>query len=196
MENCSLHESAGSDTPLRTAVVGLGNPLLGDDAVGLIVAQSVFELLRRQIKIDFLDCPVPDARLAESLVGYQRAVILDALVDCQLEVGTVKRVEVSSHSDNPPLTFHTTGFRNILALAQLVGVSVPRQIHIYGIAILPPPNYCEGLSQELGAQLPGIVMDIATEELRCARRLARAKSFCVPRSERSERNAELEKGPP
>jgi hydrogenase maturation protease len=193
MENCSLHESAGSDASLRTVVVGLGNPLHGDDAVGLIVAQSVFELLRHQLTIDFLDCPVPDARLAENLIGYQRAVILDAFIDTQAEVGTVKRVEIARHSDNPTLSLHTTGFRIILALAQMVGVAVPRQIQIYGIVVRQPEDFRQGLSRELCGKIPKIVQAIASEELRRVRRLDRVKCLRVPRALRAEEFADTVK---
>lgn len=196
MANYSRHANAESNTLHRTAVVGLGNPLQGDDAVGLIVADSVFRILRPELGFDLLDCSVPNPRLAERLIGYRRAVIVDALIDALAEVGTVKRVEMDRQCDGPTLSLHTAGFQMILALAQMVGMEVPRQIQIYGIVIRPPRDYFEGLSRELGDQLPGIVIDITTEELRYARKLGRARSCRVPRPVHAEGFAEMVKRPP
>jgi hydrogenase maturation protease len=194
MANYSLHESAGSNASHQTAVVGLGNPLYGDDAVGLVVAQSVFEILRHKLTVDLLECPVPDARLAELLIGYQRGVIVDALIDAQAKVGTVNRVEATQHPGNPPLSLHTTGFQNILALAQMVGIAVPDDIRIYGIVIRQPRGFFQGLSLTIGRNIPRIVRAIAAEELRGARKLDRAEFFLAPRTVRAEGFAEMVKG--
>ena len=75
MESCSCRESAAVRDRPRTAIVGLGNPLYGDDGVGVIVAQSVFEIVHQKADIDLIDCPAPGARLAERLIGYQQAVV-------------------------------------------------------------------------------------------------------------------------
>jgi hydrogenase maturation protease len=196
MGNYSRHESAGSNASYRTAVAGLGNPLHGDDAVGLIVAQSVFEILRHKLPIDLLEWPVPDARLAEHLIGYERAVIIDALIKSQAKVGTVSRVEVAKHSANPPMSLHTTGFQNILALAQLVGMAVPDDIRIYGIVIRQPHGYSQVLSRELRGKTTEIVRAIAAEELCYARKFDRAGISRAPRNVQAEESAEMTKGPP
>ncbi len=157
-------------------MVGLGNPLHGDDAVGLIVAQSVFEILHRNSDIDLLECPLLDARLAERLVGYQRAVIIDALVDARAKIGTVSRVEVARPSGDPPLSLHTTGFQDVLALAQMVGMAVPEAVQVYGVVIREPRRFHQGLSAELAAKLSEIVGAIAGEEARSAPSLYRRES--------------------
>lgn len=196
MANYLLHESAGFNASPRTAVVGLGNPLHGDDAVGLLVAQSVFEILRHKLTIDLLEGAILDARLAERLIGYQRAVIVDALIDAQAKVGTVSRVELGEHICNPPMSLHTTGFQNILALAQMVGMAIPADIRIYGIVTRQPRGFSQGLSPELRSKLPEVARAIAAEELRCARELHRAESHCASRTVRAEESAETVKGPP
>lgn len=197
MANYSRHENAGSDALHRTAVVGLGNPLHGDDAVGLTVAQSVFESLRHQLAIDLLDCPAAmGARLAERLIGYRRAVIIDALIDARAKVGGVKRVEVPPHPANPPLSLHLTGFQNILAVAQFVGIAVPAEIRIYGIAIREPRGFSQGLTSELRSKVPEVARAIAAEELRWARKLDPSESHRAPRTAQAEESAETVKRPP
>jgi hypothetical protein len=120
---------------------------------------------------------------------------LDPFTDTRAEVGAMKRVEVARHSDNPPLSFHTTGFRHILTLAQVVGVAVTRQIQVYGIVVLQPEGFHQGLARQLCGKFPKIVRAISSEKLRRVRRLDRFKSLRGPRNVRAEEFTDTIKGP-
>ena len=166
MEDCLTRDDAGPSKPGKTAIVGVGNPSYGDDGIGPVVARRVYDLLRGRTNIDLHEHAASGISLAERLVGYQRAVIIDALTDPQAEVGTVSRVEVQKPSGYSLFGFHTAGFHDILALARMLGLEAPRAIVMYGIAIREPESFSENLSAELAARLPQIVKTIATEELR------------------------------
>jgi hydrogenase maturation protease len=150
--------------PGKTALVGLGNPAHGDDGIGPIVARHVYDLLPCKANIDLLEHAASGFSLAERLVGYRRAVIVDALTNTQAEVGTVTQVEIQEPSGCSFLSFHTAGFHDILSLARVVGLEVPRAIVMYGIAIREPESFSENLSAELAAKLPQIVEAIVLEE--------------------------------
>jgi hydrogenase maturation protease len=126
----------------------------------------VYDLLRNSADVDLLEHAASGYSLAERLVGYQRAVIVDALTDAQAEVGTVTQVEIQQPSTSSFLSFHTAGFQDILSLARMVGLEVPGAIVVYGIAIREPESFSENLSPELAARLPQIVQAVAEEELR------------------------------
>jgi hydrogenase maturation protease len=165
MEQCSPREDAAANKKTRAAIVGLGNPSYGDDGVGLVAARGVYDLVRAQMDCGFIEHEASGFRLAERLVGYQRAVIIDALTDPQAEVGTVTRLEFSQSSPVPLLDFHTAGFQDILALAQMTGLEVPQVVVMYGIAIREPEGFSENLSAALTDRLPQIVQAIAAEVL-------------------------------
>jgi hydrogenase maturation protease len=166
MEPCWPRADVAPNKPPRTALVGLGNPAHGDDGIGPVVARQVYDLLRGQADIDLLEHAASGYRLAERLVGYQRAVIVDALTDAQAEVGTVTQVEIQEPSADSFLGFHTAGFHDILTLARVMGLEVPRAIVMYGIVIRQPESFSENLSAELTARLPEIVQAVAEEEFR------------------------------
>jgi len=166
MEPCSPRAGVAPNKPRKTALVGLGNPTHGDDGIGPVVARQVYDLLRCPADIDLLEHAASGFSLVERLVGYQRAVIVDALADAQAEVGTVTQVEIQESSSHSFLSFHTAGFHDILTLARAVGLEVPRAIVMYGIAIREPESFSEDLSAELIAKLPQIVEAVAAEELR------------------------------
>ena len=166
MDPCWPRADAAPNKPPKTALVGLGNPAHGDDGIGPVVARQVYDLLRGQADLDLLEHAASGYRLAERLVGYQRAVIVDALTDAQAEVGTVTQVEIQEHSADSFLSFHTAGFHDILTLARVVGLEVPRAIVMYGIVIRQPESFSENLSAELTARLPEIVQAVAEEGFR------------------------------
>jgi len=165
METCSPRADATPNKPVRTALVGLGNAAHGDDGIGPAVARGVYDLLHCKADVDLLEHAASGFSLAERLVGYQRAVIIDALIDAQAEVGTVTQVEIQEPSGYSFLSFHTAGFHDILTLARMAGLEVPRAIVVYGIVIREPQTFSENLSAELAARLPQIVKEVAAEEL-------------------------------
>jgi len=166
MEPCLPRAGVGPNNPGKTALVGVGNPTHGDDGIGPLVARQVYDLLRNKADVDLLEHAASGISLAERLVGYQRAVIIDALIDAHAEVGTVTQVEIPEQSGSPFLSFHTAGFHDILTLARMAGLEVPRAIVVYGITILEPETFSENLSPELAARLPQIVKAVVAEELR------------------------------
>jgi hydrogenase maturation protease len=166
MEPCLPRADVAPNKPEKTAIVGLGNPSHGDDGIGPVVARQVYDLLRRRANVDLLEHAASGYSLAERLVGYQRAVIVDAFTDAQAEVGTVTQVEIREPSSYSFLSFHTAGFHDILTLARMAGLDVPRAIVMYGIAIREPESFSEDLSPELAARLPQIVEVIAQDEFR------------------------------
>ena len=166
MEPCWPRADVSPNKLGKTALVGLGNPSHGDDGIGPVVARQVYDLLCGQGDIDFLEHAASGFSLVERLVGYQRAVIVDALTDPQAEVGTVTQVEIGGPSNNPFLSFHTAGFQDILTLARTVGLEVPRTIVSYGIVVREPLCFSENLSAELAARVPEIVKAVAEEVLR------------------------------
>jgi hydrogenase maturation protease len=160
MGNCWPRENAS----LRTALVGFGNPFHGDDAIGPLVARRIYESLPQRGNIDLLELSTSDFGVMERLIGYQRAVIVDALVDEQAEVGTVRRIELSESAGDGHLSPHTGGFSAALALARKLGLCVPTQIALYGVVIREPPGFSERLSLELGARVDEVAAAITAAE--------------------------------
>lgn len=160
METCLPHENAVAEGVARAAVVGLGNAFHGDDAVGLVVARLVHQGLCHGPAagaFDLLEPPSSGFALSESLIGYHYALIIDALVDPGAEVGSVWRLDVSECYAQAPLSPHTSGFHEGLAMARAVGLPVPSAIALYGIVIRDPRCFAESLSHELESGLSEIV---------------------------------------
>jgi hydrogenase maturation protease len=151
--------------PARAVLVGFGNPFHGDAAIGPVVARRIYDSLEHREGVDLLELSTSDFGVMERLIGYGRAVIVNALVDEEGEVGTLSRVELSESSCGDCYASpHTGGFAAALSLARKLGLVVPAAIAVYGIVIREPPSFGNGLSEELAARVPEIVKTIATAE--------------------------------
>ena len=64
---------------MKTLIVGLGNPILGDDRVGLEVANRLKKMIGETENIDILEFSGSAIHLAETLLGYDRVIIIDCV---------------------------------------------------------------------------------------------------------------------
>jgi hydrogenase maturation protease len=148
----------------RTAIVGFGNPIYGDDAVGLVVARRVHERVRHQGNVDVLELSTSDFGLVEHLIGYRKAVIIDASIDETAEVGTTTRAELPESCGCSLLSPHAGGLGDALDLARNLGLCVPGEISVYGIAVREPEGFSDCLTRKLETELPQVVQRIIDAE--------------------------------
>jgi hydrogenase maturation protease len=113
-------------------VIGVGNALRGDDAVGLAVA----ERLRGRVPagVEVVPCELEPSRLIEAWEGAAGAVVVDA-VHSGGEPGTLSRFDASKDAV-PARAFrsstHAFGVGEAIELARALG-RLPRRVVVYGI---------------------------------------------------------------
>jgi hydrogenase maturation protease len=123
-----------SATPVSTLVVGLGNPILSDDGIGWRVAQRVREELSgysgdgpsAASSVHVVEASVGGLSLAELLVGYRRAIVIDAIMSREHAPGTVYCLKLS---DLPgtlnTASTHDTNLITALHALRRFGAEVP-----------------------------------------------------------------------
>jgi hydrogenase maturation protease len=89
---------------MKTIVLGVGNSILSDDGVGIHVANQLKQKINSpNITID--EALTGGMNLLDLLLGYDKAIIIDAVKIDNGEEGEVKRIPLSSfstmHSCNP-----------------------------------------------------------------------------------------------
>ncbi len=135
---------------VKTLIVGLGNPILGDDGVGWRVAEQ----LNRQelppgVEVDTL--AYGGLSLMERLVGYQRAIIVDALATGKFPIGSVHVFPLET-LDNPFLghmgSAHEASLQTALEMGRALGEDLPEKVTV--VAVESP--YVYDLSDELSPQ--------------------------------------------
>lgn len=147
-------------TESRLLILGLGNPILGDDGVGWRVTERVKErLAKHQLEMDGVevDClSVGGISLMERLIGYERAILIDALVTGENPVGTVSVMpfhDLPNRALGHLSSSHDTTLQNALLAGKRMGFSLPDEIWVVGIETRLVFDFSETLSPEVDASV-------------------------------------------
>jgi hydrogenase maturation protease len=146
---------------MRTLVLGLGNPILRDDGVGLRVAQALRLVLANVPGIEVDENTWGGLRLMERLVGYDRVIVVDAMCT-GAPAGTVRLLSPDDMPTRRSASPHDTSLPVALELGRRVGLSVPESadITLVGIEALDVDNLGEDLTPEVEAAIPVAVRAI------------------------------------
>ncbi len=66
-------------TSVKTLILGLGNPLITDDSVGLRVVERLKPLLADRGDVEVSEDYWGGLRLMERMIGFDRAIVVDAI---------------------------------------------------------------------------------------------------------------------
>lgn len=139
---------------MSTLVLGLGNPLLSDDGIGLVLLEALREAGRWDDGLEFVDGGTWGMSLLPAIQDCDRVLVLDA-VRAGYEAGTVVR---GSGADIPrlysyPLSPHQIDLREVLAAAELLG-AVPSALEVVGVEPESTDGPCLELSEPVAAAVP------------------------------------------
>jgi hydrogenase maturation protease len=133
---------------MKTIVIGLGNPILGDDGVGWKVAEEVKQQLASDSPVDVDFLSLGGISLMEHLIGYERAILIDAITSDR-EIGSVivsNLNEMPDYSAFHIASAHDTSLQNALKLGKSMGASLPKEVIVVGIAVNHIYEFSEALS--------------------------------------------------
>ena len=143
---------------MKTIVLGVGNPILRDDGVGIHVAREIKEKIKDpNVFVD--EAITGGMNLLDLMTGYDKAILIDAVNIKDKNVGEVLSFPLSSlptaHSDNP----HDASLMEALELAKKLGQdNIPNEIIVVGIVLKEIPYvFGEKLSPEIARAVPKAV---------------------------------------
>ncbi len=144
-------------------VLGIGNLLMRDDAVGVIVAQRLTGLPAVAAVADVIDGGTMGVGLIHLLEGRTKVIIIDCAYMGK-SPGYMHRMELKdlvSAKHASILSGHQVDLIAILRMAAVIG-SLPREVVLFGIE---PKKVAPGmgLSDELEAKLDYYVSSVAHE---------------------------------
>jgi hydrogenase maturation protease len=152
---------------MRTIVLGLGNPILGDDGVGCRIVEDLkqgLEVDEGSGQIDIEPFYRGGISLMERLIGYDRALIVDSIQGMGGEVGAIYRLTMD---DLPTMTAdspHDTSFKAALHLGRQLNASLPGEILIFAVEIRYSSEFAENLSPAVEASMQRL-RDMILQEL-------------------------------
>ena len=124
---------------METLVIGLGNPILTDDGVGVRVAQEVAKKLPIGTGIDVRELSVGGLALMEHMLGYERVIIIDAIQTEEYSPGKIRRMTLEELRQISPTQHstcaHDTSLTTALELAVQMDLQIPKEITIFTVEV-------------------------------------------------------------
>ncbi len=149
---------------VKTLIIGLGNPILGDDGVGWVVADKVREALADrhsslppspegkgaggEVEVD--TASLGGLSLMERLTGSERVILIDSIFTGGKKIGTVSQFTLSDLPDlnaGHSASAHDTSLRNALNVGRSMHIALPEDGNVIIVAIEAEAVY--DFSQEL-----------------------------------------------
>jgi len=149
----------------RSILVGLGNPILSDDAVGIVVARRVWEALGNPPGVNCVEAAVGGIELVEMLAGYDKAVVVDAIHTGTCRPGEFSCIDFSAIcvSEIPAMT-HRVGLAEAIELARRLNMHIPRTIHVYAIEVEDIMTFGTSMTDSVAAAVPAVAAHILSAE--------------------------------
>ncbi|MGB5817920.1 MAG: hydrogenase maturation protease [Saonia sp.] len=125
---------------MKTAIMGFGNPVRSDDAVGIYVIEQLRHKLNASEDISIFDMGTAAFEVLFGLKGHHRIILIDAVLNSNEPVGTLFKVpaeEVMKAPKDDPLVFlHGMKWDQALSYAKkILREDYPEDIQVYLVAI-------------------------------------------------------------
>ena len=147
----------------RTVVLGLGNPVLSDDGVGLAVAAEIKRLLAEAPVrgVDVLASTRAGFELIDILRGYACAIIVDCIVLPDPQPGRVCRLTLDEVSGCARLVnAHEMSVGTTFRLAEQMGIPMPAEVGIIAVEAGDTSTIAEGLTPAVQATVGPLAREI------------------------------------
>jgi hydrogenase maturation protease len=145
---------------MKILLIGLGNPILGDDGVGWVVAHEVEKHLVGKEKNIEVDClTIGGLSLMERMIGYKHVILVDSLNTGQRKQGSVI---VFSLDEMINLTYghssaaHDASLKQSLEVGRSLNAILPADgdVHVVAIEAEHVYEFMEELSKDIAGAVP------------------------------------------
>jgi len=148
---------------MKTLVLGLGNLILSDDGVGIRVVQEV----EKQVKdpqITVAEVAEAGLRLLDSIIGYDKVIIIDAVQTERGRAGQIYRMgpedfSLTKHFSSP----HQINFATALELGKMLNLAMPQKITILAVEAKDISTFGEKCTPEVEQAIPEVVKMVLDE---------------------------------
>ena len=147
-------------TASRVLLLGLGNDILADDAVGLHVAHVLQRELAGHPSLDFRQTTEMGLALLDFITGYRAVAIVDSIQTGKAAPGFLHEFDASALQQLTGRTPHFVGVSETLALGRQLGLAMPEQVKIFAIEVEDPFTLGTTMTPALQAALPNLVARI------------------------------------
>ncbi len=148
---------------MKTLVLGLGNPILSDDAVGIRVAHEVGKNLNDP-RVTVSETSAAGLSLLDSIVGYDRVIIIDAIQTNEGQAGQIyimkpEDFSFAKHVSSP----HQINLVTALELGKMLNLEMPQRITVFAVEAKDTTSFSEKCTPEVEKAIPEAVKMVQDE---------------------------------
>jgi hydrogenase maturation protease len=148
---------------MKTLVLGLGNPILSDDGVGIKAAHEVANQLNNP-QVTVVETSTAGLSLLDSIVGYDKVVIIDAIQTEKGEAGEIYRMgtadfSLTKHFSSP----HQINLATALELGKMLNLAMPKEITVFAVEAKDIASFSEECTPEVKRAIPEVVKMVLAE---------------------------------
>ena len=156
---------------MQTLVLGLGNPILTDDGIGVHVVREVAArwmgvARMTDARVEFQEACAGGLRLLEVIAGYDRLILVDAIQTPDGAPGQIHRL--APNDLRTPLhagSTHDLSFQGALAWGRRIGMALPADDAIVMVAVEVEDvlTFGEALTPAVAVAVPLAAAAVLTE---------------------------------
>lgn len=149
----------------RIAVLGLGNPVVSDDRVGLAVADELRRLLAASPveNVTVLESTRGGFELIDLLTGYDRAILVDCLSLPDPVAGRVRELSLTNVAGSARLiNAHEISISTAFELAAAMGIDMPKSVEIFAVEGMDTSTVSEQMTPPVEAAVVPLARRIHT----------------------------------
>jgi hydrogenase maturation protease len=148
----------------KIAVIGLGNPVLSDDTIGLLIVKQLENAQSNNFPgIKFAYNYSGGFDLMEALMGYHKSIIVDSICTGQVEPGFCHEFNIHALGkikQSGLLSSHGLNLPTLLEVGKRCGYPLPSEIALFGIEGVDFENFSEQPTKVVKAGLKSAIARI------------------------------------
>lgn len=134
-------------------ILGLGNDLLSDDAVGLRVVNVIRSRMSGDARFDVHETTEMGLALLDLIVGYEALVVVDSIQTGRQAPGFIHELEALHLLRGATRTPHAVGVEQLCHLGRMRGLTVPEHVKIIAVEVGDPFTFGNDMTPEVEAAI-------------------------------------------
>lgn len=144
---------------MKTLVLGIGNPILGDDGIGFHIAQELAKEIKDE-NIEVKDTSVNGLNLLELITGYDKLIVIDAIMTEDEKVGEIYKLKpenIGEPACSITLLHHLNLNTMIEIGKKLFPKEMPEEVIVFAIGTQQVTKVTEEMTGKVKEAIPKIV---------------------------------------
>ncbi len=147
----------------RSLILGIGNTIRGDDAVGILIARELKNTISDQ-NIVVEEVSELGLNLVDLASGFSKLIIIDSIKTANGKAGYIHKLDPNNFKRGQySYSTHKLGLPTLIEMAKTLNLDLPEEIVIYAVEIEKNDEFEEKLSLSVQNSIPRVINMLKNE---------------------------------